>query len=212
MAATYPKLLSGRVAVSSFDDLTASRYEFLSLDQAEPNLGTAALGNILTIGVGNTRVWTNSIALQNLDLSGGNIASVATISNTGNITLVPADQGLVNIEAATGLTMPVGNTDQRPANATAGTTRFNTDSVRLEVYDGAEWDTVGSGITNQTIVADGTDDTYTLDRAATSASVLVIINGIVQIPGLAYSYTVTGNVLNFSDAPMPGDVIDIRFL
>lgn len=212
MASTYPKLLSGRVAVSSFDNLAASRYEFLSLDQAEPNLGTSALGNILTIGVGNTRVWTNAITIQSLDLSSGGIANVATISGTGNITLTPGDQGLVNINTTTGLTMPVGDTASRPANATAGTTRFNTDSTRLEVYDGSEWDTITGGITNQVIVADGTDDTYVLDRSSTSASVLVIINGVVQIPGATYSYTVTGNVLNFSDAPLPGDVIDIRFL
>lgn len=212
MASTYPKLLSGRVAVSSFDDLTSSRYEFLSLDQAEPNLGTAAQGNILTIGIGNTRVWTSDIAVTSIDLLSGNISNVGTISGNGNITLSPTDQGLVNVNATTGLTMPAGNTFQRPADAAVGTTRFNTDFGCLEIYDGEEWDTATGGITNQIIVANGTNTAYSLDKTATSASILVVINGVVQIPGLSYSYTVTGNILMFDDPPLPGDVIDIRFL
>ena len=34
------RLLSGRVPVTSLGNLTADRYEFLALNQAEPNLGT----------------------------------------------------------------------------------------------------------------------------------------------------------------------------
>lgn len=215
MAATQPQLLSGRAKVASYDNLVPSRYQFLSLDQAEPSLGTAAVGNILTIGVGNSRVWTNEIVIQRLDLSDGNVSNINTISGssiTGNITLEPVGNGMVNINAITGLIMPVGDTSERPANAVAGTTRFNTDSDRLEVYDGSEWDTISSGITNQIIVADGTNTTYALDRASTAAAALVSINGIVQIPGISYSYTITGNLLAFADPPLPGDVIDIRFL
>lgn len=215
MASTFPKLLSTRVAVASFNDLLPSRYEFLSLDQAEPNLGTGNVGSILTLGVDNVRVWSNSIVLNGANLSGGNLTEVNTITGspgTDSITLEPTGNGLVIINTTTGLVVPTGDTAERPDPATLGTLRYNTDSSSLEVYDGAAWGEVTAAITNQVIVPDGANTAYALDRPATSASVLVSVNGIVQIPGMAYSYTVTGNVIMFNDVPSVFDIIDIRFL
>lgn len=215
MASTFPKLLSTRVAVASFDNLLPSRYEFLSLDQAEPNLGTGNVGSILTLGVGNTRVWTSSIVLDGANLSGGNLTEVNTITGalgTESITLEPVGNGLVVINTTTGLVVPTGTTEQRPDPATPGTLRYNTDSSSLEIYDGADWGLVTQEVTNQVIIPDGANTAYSLDKLATSASVLVSINGIVQIPGMSYSYTVTGNVIMFNDVPAVTDIIDIRFL
>ena len=146
-------------------------------------------------------------ALGNLAIS--NTTILANIAN-GNITLEPAGTGLVIIDTTTGLTVPVGNTAQQPDPALTGTIRFNTDAGRLEVYDGAEWDSVAAGVTNQLFTGDDSTLVFALDRDSTSAAALVMFNGVVQIPGVAY--TVTGNLITFAEAPLTSDVIDVRFL
>lgn len=150
-----------------------------------------------------------NITLGNLAIA--NTTITANIAN-GNITLEPVGTGLVYIDTTTGLVVPTGNTAQQPTGVT-GTIRFNTDSTRLEVYDGTSWEDVVANITNQVITSgDGSTVVFTLDRDATAASILVSINGVVQVPGVSYSYTVTGNQITFADAPISTDVIDIRFL
>jgi hypothetical protein len=66
------------------------------------------------------------------------------------------------------------------------------------------------GVTNQLFNGDGSTLVFTLDRTTTSAAALVMFNGVVQIPTVAY--TVTGNIITFAEAPLSTDVIDIRFL
>ena len=62
MAMNTSKLLSGRVPVTSYDDLTPDRYQFLGLSQAEPNLGAPAnSGSLLTSTSTGTRSWSNVI-------------------------------------------------------------------------------------------------------------------------------------------------------
>ena len=192
------------------------------------------IGNILVpsvgnINVGNTHISNLADPVQNqdavtkyyVDQHIGNVSNIGNLSvsnttistslATGNITLTPTGSALVYINTTTGLVLPVGNIAQRPAGPT-GTIRYNSETGRLEVYDGAEWDSVVSDVTDQVIVPDGTSLTYTLNKSATSASVLVSINGLVQIPGPTYSYTVTGNAITFAEAPLITDIIDIRFL
>ena len=83
----------------------------------------------------------------------------------------------------------------------------------VEVYDGVTWTLVGGAlVTNQVIIPDGTSTTYTLDKVATAPSILVMFNGVIQIPGSSYSYTVVGNSITFAQAPLSSDIIDIRFL
>jgi hypothetical protein len=111
------------------------------------------------------------------------------------------------------LIIPVGNTAQQPGSGTTGTIRFNNETGFLEVYDGSEWDNVGTGtVTNQVIIPDGVANSFTLNQSATAASILVSINGLVQIPGASYSYTVSGTTLTLADVPLTTDIIDVRFL
>lgn len=152
--------------------------------------------------------------------SGANIGNLnitdATITNVnanGNITIEPTGTGLVIIDTTTGLIIPVGNTAQQPGSGTTGTIRFNNETGFLEVYDGSEWDNVGTGtVTNQVIIPDGITNVFTLNHEATEASILVSINGLVQIPGASYSYTVTGTTLTLAEIPLTTDIIDVRFL
>jgi len=128
----------------------------------------------------------------------------------GNITLAPTGNSDVIIDTVSGLVLPVGNTAQRPSPAATGTVRFNSDSDRVEIYDGTGWEDVVANVTNQTLNGDGSTAVFTLDRDSTTAAALVMINGVVQLPATAY--TVAGNQLTFTQAPVVSDVIDVRFL
>jgi len=157
-----------------------------------------------TFGVGGAAV------LGNLTISNTTISS--SLANA-TITLQPTGTGLVTIDTTTGLVLPTGNTAQRPSPGTAGTVRFNTTTTLLEVYNGNAWASTSQAVTNQILYGNGTATTFTLDRSTTTAAVLVILNGITQVPVQSYSMVPSPSVnLVFTEAPETSDVIDIRFL
>lgn len=75
------KLVSGRVPVTEPTSVSSDRYQFLALDQAEPNLGVSANGNVLTTDTIGSRIWTNMLTLANLTV--GNIVSNTITVSTG---------------------------------------------------------------------------------------------------------------------------------
>lgn len=165
---------------------------------------------LFTDGAGNLS-WNPINSIGNLTVTDTTIGTV--VGNT-NIVLEPTGNGLVVIDTITGLTVPVGNTAQRPGSPGSGTVRFNTSTLNLEIYDGFSWTTAGGGnaftITNQTISPDGSTTVYTLNQDATSASILLTINGVNQTPDIDYS--VAGNALTMSATPLSSDLIQVRFL
>jgi hypothetical protein len=199
-------------------------------------VGNITVGNILIPNVGNVNLsntYINNLAdpVNNQDAATkkyvldnvGNIGTAGnlTFSNTtistslanGNITLQATGTGLVTIDGTQGFIIPAGNTAQRPSPAVQGTMRFNTDTLRVEVYDGTEWDVIVGGVTDEQLNGDGSTVSFPLNRTTTTAGTLVMLNGVVQLPTTAYSISPSpGNTLVFTEAPVSTDVIDIRYL
>ena len=65
----------------------------------------------------------------------------------------------------------------------------------------------------QTLTADSSTTTFTLDYAVGStASVLVSVAGVIQQPNTGYSISGGGNNIVFSAAPTTGDTVFVTFL
>ena len=166
----------------------------------------------------------------------GNIAFAANTQGAGlstsesviiggaNVTVQPG--AILKVGGATSMMIPVGPSGARPssqgANDVQGMIRFNSTTNALEYYDGSAWQIAGSVFT---VISDrqfsgntaggygnvdGTNTTFTLQATATTSSVIVSINGVMQFPTLAYS--VSGTTLTFTEPPAPDDVIDVRLL
>ena len=189
------------------------------------NIGNITVGNVNINDLAEPVANTDAATKFYVDTMSGNITGIGNLevidttitSSTANanISIDPNGTGTFIIVGTNGFVMPAGTTAQRPATGNvAGTLRFNTDTARMEVYDGTEWDQVVGGVTSQTIdTANGVTTDFNLDRKTTTAATLVMLNGVVQLPNTAYSITGAGsNVLSFLQAPVSSDIIDVRFL
>lgn len=145
----------------------------------------------------------------------GNITVTDTTLSTtnagANIILQTTSQGTVQIDNTTAFNLSVGNTAQRPTTPTTGDLRFNTTTTAVEIYNGSSFVNVGDDtatITTQSFSGDNSTVAFTLSTAATTAGVIVSINGTVQTPTTAYA--VSSTTLTFTEAPASGDVIEVR--
>jgi hypothetical protein len=199
--------------------------------------GTANLGfqtNLLYLDVVNGRIGVNtstpSVALEVNGNAKVNTITTNAVTSTnsltlstasaGNITLTPNTTGLVTIGGTYGIVIPTGNSAQRPTGTpVTGTLRLNTGLDQLEIWDGSAWLTGGSSgggnvtVYDQQITPDGVANSFTLtygNGTSTSASLLVSINGVAQLPTTAYS--ASGNTITFTEIPGTSDIIDIRYL
>jgi hypothetical protein len=147
-------------------------------------------------------------------------------STNANMLIVDAGTDSVLIGTATPVTdasfvigttdsfmLPVGSNAQRPATGVQGMFRFNNISTTPEYYDGSKWTQMSTEFTviaSETFNGDGATTAFTLQSSQTTASTIVSINGVVQLPTTAYS--VSGTTLTFTEAPATGDVIEVREL
>jgi hypothetical protein len=192
-------------------------------------VGNITISNVANINMGNKYINNLSMPVAAydavpkayVDATTGNALANLRVANTtittdgtiGNITIQPTSTGVAIINTVTGLVLPVGNTVQRPSPASQGTMRFNSDNLRVEVYDGTEWDQIVSGVTNQSFSGDGSTTAFTLNRQTTTAAALIMLNGVTQLPGTAYNMSPNPSTnLVFTEAPASTDVVDVRFL
>jgi len=106
------------------------------------NANTFSTGDILI----DDNFITTTISNSNLELRAAGTGSIiidtfsinsSTISTTGDFNITPGSE-IININATSGIKLPVGTTAQRPADE-AGYMRFNTDLNRYEGYNGTNW-------------------------------------------------------------------------
>jgi len=155
-----------------------------------------------------TLIWANTAPGYNTVIV-GNSAVAANLVVGAKLQVYSTDSMLP----------PVGRSDQRPANPVLGMFRYNNILQDIEYYTGAGpnngWYNPQSGA-GSTVVSDnqyngdGTTTTFVMSQGGTTNSTFVAINGVTQIPTLAYSVFSGNTSVVFTEAPAPGDLIDIR--
>ena len=201
--AATKQYVDDRVAVSNTNRIFQASSSVTVLDNG---LGVADV----VIAVKNTQIarFTDTFSFIG-DLS---IYDNILNSTAGEIILNPALTNRVRVDTTSSLLVPVGITAERPSIPAVGDMRFNTELGTIEWYTGTEWDNASAPTTvsSQIIVPDGVSSTFTLDQGATTDTVLVVMNGVIQAPTV--TYTVTGTSLNMVTVPLASDVLEIRFL
>jgi hypothetical protein len=163
----------------------------------------ATTGSVITDS-GADLTWNGN----SLVVSGQVITDEFVVGNT-----VSLPGAVVRIDSTGSMIVPVGDTAQRPATPVSGMIRFNQQLTELEFYDGTAWRSAATQFTtviSEDFLADGSTVSFVLGQSATTDQVLVSINGVLQIPSLAYS--VSGNVLLFAAPPEDLDIISARII
>jgi filamentous hemagglutinin len=212
-------LISATSTITSAANITGGNVLTGGLITATGNITGANL--ILTTGIidgpAAGRITINGSDIDtDFAVDGDTLANVFYVdAGTGTASFGSSTQvtnAIVNFAVTTSIKTPVGNTAQRPATGVTGMLRFNTTTNALEIYNNTEWESVGvpafTVIADQQFNGDGSTVTFTLGSSQTTNSCIVSINGVVQIPTLAYSVSTT--TLTFTEAPLSGDVIDVR--
>jgi hypothetical protein len=169
---------------------------------------------------------TDTNGRVNFNTAGGDVDFAVNGDTVANVFYVDAGTGTASFGSATQTTgavlalnavtsflVPVGNIGQRPTGVT-GMLRFNSQENYMEVFDNTEWTAVAAPpitvITDDQFNGDGSTTVFTLSVASTTAGTIVAINGVQQLPTVAYA--ISGTTLTFTEAPASGDVIDSRVL
>jgi filamentous hemagglutinin len=197
--------------------------------------GNITGGNLVTAGAvsatgnvsgGNLTVTSNITAANlsvtgrsnlgapaNITITGGTSGYVLQTDGAGNLswTAQSGGGGSANIpiyDEGNLLTSAVGSLNFVGAGVTA-TAVGNAVTVTIEGGGGAGGGST-TGYSSQTFVGNGVQNTATVTSGATSNSVLVAENGILQTPDT--DYTVSGTTLTFSTPPASNTLVQIREL
>ena len=154
----------------------------------------------------STLIWARPSATYDQVLI-GNSATTSTLVTGAKLIINSSDS----------IILPVGSNAQRPSSTggtdVAGMFRYSTQVNGPEYYNGSVWNSITSSftiITDEQFNGTGSQTAYTMAGTTTTAATIVSINGVMQIPTLAYS--VSGTTLTFTEAPASTDIIDVRRL
>lgn len=186
-------------------------------------IGNITSANLITGNINSSYIISNAnISAQNLNITSSIVSTnvnanvytnyITGQATDGNIFLTPTGVGIVNINSTTAMQVPSGTNGEYPSYYSPGMIRWNTSYQYLEVYTGSQWEAVGiqgtTAITSDIFTGDGNTTVFTLSQNNTTQGALVSINGVLQLPGTSYS--VSGNVLTFAEAPVSTDIIEAR--
>jgi hypothetical protein len=208
---------------------TANTWTFAQSGEFLAPGNISAVGNITGANLILTSGFIDGPASGRVTINGSDIDTDFAVDGDtlANVFYVDAGTGTASFGSSTQTTnaiaafnvtssilLPVGNLVQRPGTGVTGMMRFNSTTNSLEIFNNTDWIGVGSTIftviTDQQFNGDGVNVAFTLANASTTASTIVSINGVLQIPTSAYS--VANVTLTFTEAPAPGDLIDVRAL
>ena len=190
--------------------------------------GGTAIGGNLNVSQG-ARFNDQQNHNRDFYVRGGNDATLIWASTASAYNQVIIGNSAIGANLVTGAKLQINSTDailmprgteaQRPGfsgygSPSAGMMRFNTIANDMEYWDGGKWYQPQSGqtatIVAETFSGDGLTTQFTTSREATTAGTFIAINGTLQQPVSAYS--ITGNVITFTEPPAPGDVISSRYI
>jgi hypothetical protein len=132
------------LASLNVEDLTSTRIVFAGASgELVDNANFTFITGSNTLQLTGDLDITGSADIDNISINGNTISST---NSNGDIVLAPNALGVTNINSATAVKIPVGNTASRPGTPGAGMIRFNTTDSRYEAYDGTNWTGLGGVI------------------------------------------------------------------
>ena len=110
--------------------------------------------------------------------------------------------------------IPVGGTADRSTTPSQGDFRFNTDTDKLEIFDGSTFLTVAAegttSITQDSFTGDGTTTAFTMSTSVASDQtqrIIVAVGNVFQNP--ASAYTLSGTTITFTSPPGNAETITV---
>ena len=206
---------TGTVVVSGGVGIAGNLYSGNLAMVGSSIISSVTNGNIEIQPNGNGLTIFNTVGNSDTNIRGNSDANLlyvdASADNIGIGTNTPNAGAKIHISSTDSIILPSGTIAERPASPAAGMFRYNTDLGVIEFYDGVAWtdtDINFTVITSDVFDGDGSTVEFTLFSEQTSASAIVCINGVVQVPTVAYA--VSGTTLTFTEAPASGDKIEVR--
>jgi hypothetical protein len=161
--------------------------------------------------------YSGTLGLQNFST-----ASTGDITFTGSTISAPsnADMTFDNsgtggyiFEGTTSVTLPKGNTAQRPT-AEEGVIRFNTETGKYEVsqdgstYTNLRTDVDAGTVTKDIFSGDGSTQQFTMSITPSDENTIVVyVDGVMQEPD--QNYSISGTTIDFGEAAHAGARISV---
>ena len=110
--------------------------------------------------------------------------------------------------------VPTGSTADRMPDTIAGSLRFNSDTSKLEIYNGTAYNTVAQEsitfIVQDNFTGDGATTAFTLSKSVynnETQRIMVCVGNVFQNP--ASAYTLNGTTITFTSPPGSAETITV---
>ena len=156
--------------------------------------------------------YTGTLGLQNNTADTGDFSfsgnKMSTGSSNADMEFDTAGTGKYIFQGTTSITVPKGNTAQRPT-AETGVIRFNTQTGQYEVsqdgstYTNLRTDDNAANVTKDIFAGDGSTSQFTMSITPTDENnIVVYVDGVMQEPD--QNYTISGTTINFGEGAHAG--------